>query len=234
MSMLVLLSVAIFVQAQTDESKSDKMAQKRVDRLTEQLDLNAAQQEKIKALVLKQQEERKAQGKKMRELKPEERTELIEKRKAARAAFDKEMKEILNEEQLVIYEKQKAEHKGKLVKHKRKGKKGRKGKNANVSTEERVLERTNHLSEQLGLSKEQKMQVYELALAQAKAVEMDKRRRDLTTEEKAELKERRKVAQKTFEEGIIKLLTAEQLTLFEQKKAQRMEKRKSKKKEKKN
>jgi periplasmic protein CpxP/Spy len=118
------------------KGKSDKadhhkggVAQK-VAKMTEDLNLSSEQQKQMTELFNSQKEDRKANGKPMKDMSDEEKEQYKADRKAERAAFDAKVEAILTPEQLVIYQQKKGEYKsdkkeGKGGKEKGKGAKGR-------------------------------------------------------------------------------------------------------------
>lgn len=94
----------------------EEKAQRKVDKLTEQLGLDEAQQADVAALLAKQTP--KVKGQEVKDLSKEKRAALRAERKADKAAYEAELATILAAEQLETYQN--------LPKPERKKKKGKK------------------------------------------------------------------------------------------------------------
>jgi Spy/CpxP family protein refolding chaperone len=79
--------------------------------MTEDLNLSTEQQKQMTELFNSQKEDRKANGKPMKDMSEEEKVQYKAERKAERAAFDAKVEAILTPEQLVIYQQKKGEYK---------------------------------------------------------------------------------------------------------------------------
>jgi len=191
-----LLVATLVVQAQRGGGNPEARAQKQVERLTEQLNLSADQQTQLYDLFLDRTQNRKANGKRMRDLSQEERDALKADRKAAKADFDNQIGAILTPEQFETFQNlpkgRRGKGKGKGAEGKRGGKgkgkankgerggqgryggrggkakgKGTKADRQKATPTERAQKQTDRLTEQLGLDADQQAAVYDLHLNRA-------------------------------------------------------------------
>jgi Spy/CpxP family protein refolding chaperone len=121
-SLIMFISVVAF--AQQGSKNTEAHIQKKVDHLTQELNLTADQQTKVKALLTTQQANRKAKANKGEVMTEEQRAAIKEERKAEKAAFDAEMMNILTAEQQATYKTMGREKKQEGKEPKGKGKKG--------------------------------------------------------------------------------------------------------------
>lgn len=213
-----LMMAAIFVNAQRGGGNPEERAQKKVTHLTEALDLSTDQQAELKEVFIEQAENRKAGGKKMRDLSKEEKDALKAERKAAKAATDAKIAAILTPDQQAAFEKLEEERKGDRGPRPnakgKKGEKGKKGKKDQGTLEERTQKKTDRLGEKLGLDADQKTAVYDLFLQNAPTTNR-KGIRDLSEEERTALRAEGKAKRAAMEEELAKILTPEQLTTYQ-------------------
>ncbi len=213
-----LMMAAIFVNAQRGGSSPEERAEKRVAHLTEALDLSTEQQAELKEVFIEQAENRKAGGKKMKDLSQEEKEAFKAERKATKAATDAKIANILTPDQQVAFENLAKEKKGDRVPRSnakgKKGKKGNKGKKDKGTLEERTQKKTDRLGEQLGLDADQKTAVYDLFLQNAPTMNR-KDFRDLSEEERAAVKAQGKEKRATMEAALAEILTTEQLATYQ-------------------
>lgn len=220
MLLSLLLVSTLLVNAQGRGGNPEMRIQKRVEKLSEQLNLSTAQQAKLKDIFTAQQQNQKRPDKKMQDLSPEEKAAIRAERKTARAAVDQQIAGILTAEQLTTYENLPKEQRGKKGERGEKGKgkkvkgeKGGKGK-SNATPEQKAEKKTAKLTEQLGLDANQQDQVYNLLLNQAATVK-GKAAKELSKEERAALRETRKADRAAYESALAEILTPEQFTTFQ-------------------
>jgi len=236
MKKLLLLSImlfsVLFANAQNQKATPEEMAQKRVNKLTEQLNLSSSQQTDIYDLYLNQILNRKAKGKKHSTMTKEDRMAFKADRKAAIADFENEMAVILSPEQLETYKSLKTQknrrNKGKI--RNTKGKKGKVHKSkvkSNKSPEERAQKKVDKLTEKLALNASQQERVYTLLLNRTTKVK-GQNKKELSKEERAILKENRKQDKANFDAEMANILSPEQLDIYENMKAENKGKKKSK------
>jgi len=229
MKKLILLSLltlaTIFVFAQRSGGDPEARIQKRVNQLTEKLDLSETQQAQVSTLLTSQQASRVNQGKKRSDLTEAEKETIKVNRKAAKAEFDGQMAAILTPEQNELYKN--------LPKGKRK-KGGQKGKGKKTggrkSSGERSEARLTKLTEQLDLSAQQQSAIKELMVSRKQSHEaFRKSKKDNAELDREAMKSERKAANAAYHAELEKILTPNQLETYEKLKAER--KAKGKKKE---
>jgi protein CpxP len=217
----LLLLTATFVFAQDGNIDATKRIQKKIDRMTEKLNLSAEQQEQFKALYTEQQEARLATKKDKSEMTEEEKAQSKVERKAARKYFDTKLNGILTAEQQEIY-------KAGKQKSKAKGKQHKKGKNK--SPEQKAERKVAKLTAQLNLNDSQQQQMMDLILdraAQKNATGQAKK--EATSKEDHEaLKAERKVEKANHQAKFEAILTAEQLAIYKKKQEERKSEKKMK------
>jgi hypothetical protein len=112
------------------EMKANLTPEQRADlkmkEMTLALDLNASQQQKVKQLILKEENNRPERPENWKEMTDAQKYEAKSTMLDRRIAMKKDMKEILTEEQMTKWELQQSHRKGQ---RKEKGKVERKGKN---------------------------------------------------------------------------------------------------------
>lgn len=218
----------VFVFAQRGASDPDTRIQKKVDRMTEQLNLSADQQMQVKELLVTQYENRKAIKGKKGEMTETEKTEKKEVRKAAKAEYDAKLAGILTPEQNATFQeaKKNKKRKGKAKNHK--GKRKGKGGASKKSPEERTQNRVAKLTEELSLTETQQVQLTEL-MASKPQYKMKKGKNKMTEEERATMKAERKASKEAYNAKFEQILTPEQLAIHEANKTAKKEKRQEKK-----
>ena len=228
MKKLMLLSlltlVSIFIYAQRGGGDPEARIQKRVDRLTEKLNLSEAQQVKVSNLLTSEHEARVNTGKKRGDLTDAEKEVMKEKRQAAKAEFDGQMAAILTPEQNELY-KNLPKGKGKKGGKRGKGKKV----NSKKSSAERSEARLTRLTEQLSLSAEQQVAMKDLMASQKESHQaFRKNQRNSSEIDREAMKVERKAAQATYQAELEKILTPSQMATYKELKAERKEKGKRK------
>ena len=189
----ILISSALFAQAQKQDKSPTKRAQSKVDKLGETLNLTDTQKEQIYALFSEKSENGKRGGKKMSEFSKEERQAFIADRKAQKAAFDAKIGEILTPEQYATFkEKNKGYGKGQREGRRNHGQ-GR------VSSEEKLQKRVDSYTERLQLTPTQQAQVSALLQAQQANRPEKGSKKDLSEAERAEMKAAKKNVTLTFD-----------------------------------
>lgn len=252
MKKLILLSfllvATLLVHAQRGGGNPEARAQKQVDRLTESLNLSADQQAQMHQLFIDRQQNRKAGGKKMKDISQEERAALRADRQAAKAAFDNQVAAILTPAQLETYQNLPKKGRGqgeKAGKGKRgqgqnagQGKRGQasKGKGKknkanrqNATPAERAQRQTDRLTEALGLDANQQAAVYDLIATRAANNQKGADWKSLSKEERKALKGTKKADKAAYEAQLANILTPAQFEAY-----QNMPKKKSGKKGKRN
>lgn len=223
----LLMFASVFAFAQRGGNPEERV-QRKVDRMTTQLDLTEDQQAKVKALMLKQHEDRIAMKGAAQDMTEEEKAAMKEERKAARTAFEQDLNSILTAEQQEVYTGMKDKRKMKT-----KGKKKEKGKKAKMkqkSPEQKVERKVAKLTEDLNLSPAQQEQMTALMLGRQKVGKPGKKGSELSTEEREAIKAERKAEKAAYKEKFESILTAEQLATYEKLKEERKEDKKEKKK----
>jgi len=223
--------LTVFTFAQRNGGNHEAKIQKRDDRMTEQLNLSADQQVKVKDLLTAQLETRKSKKEKRKELSETEKEAMKAERKAAKASFDTEMASILTAEQLELY-KDMPKKKGRKGAAKKKGNKkakaSRKKGASKKSPEERTQEKVAKLTEELGLSEAQQAKLTELMVNSKPSKKNKTVNKDLSAEEREAMKAERKAAKEAYKTEFEAILTAEQLATYQKMKAERKDKRKAK------
>ncbi|MFK7809008.1 MAG: hypothetical protein AB8F74_14490 [Saprospiraceae bacterium] len=225
-SLMMFASVFAFAQR---GGNAEARIQKKVDRLTTQLNLSEEQQAEVTTLMTKQQESRMAKGKRRQDMTEEQKATFKAERKADRVAFDEGMKAILTADQQELYAGMKDKSEGKM-KAKGKGKKGKAMKKSQrKSPEQRAEKKVAKLTEDLNLSPAQQEQMTALMLSRDKVKKPSKKGSELTTEERDAIKAERKAEKAAYKTKFESILTSEQLATYEKLKGERKEDKKDKK-----
>jgi len=237
-----LLLATIFVNAQRRGGNPEASVEKRVANLATELNLSAEQQTQLKAIFVEQQQNRKAGGKKTRDLSQTEREAFRAERKEAKAATDAKIANVLTPAQLETFNSLAAEKKanrGQRGGVKGEGGRGKgkgKGKAENrekATPEMRAQKRTDKLTETLGLDANQQTAVYNLFLNQAPKEKIKKGERGQLSEAEKQLrKENRQQDKADFDAKLAQILTPAQLEQFKNLPKKEKGKKKGKKKNK--
>jgi len=252
MKKLILLSImllsVLFVNAQRNQGNAEEMAQKRVDRLTKQLDLTTDQQGQMYELVLNQFQNRRGKGKgEYAKMTKEEKTAFRAERNAAKTQYNNRIAEILTDEQMTKYRGNGQQRSKKIGKGKtdrpvktdrsnrpaKANKTNRGGNKAKTnkpkkSSEERIQKKVDKMTEELGLSARQQDQLIDLYSSRGSKVK-GQSRKELSKEERQAMKENRKQSKADFDSALAEILTPEQLAQHEASKSERKGKQKAKK-----
>lgn len=233
----LLMIAGLFSFAQKNGGDPAAKIQKKVDRMTEQLNLSADQQSQVKELLTAQQQSRKADYKKGSEMTEAEKAAMKAERKAAKAEYDAQLATILTPEQNETY-KNLPKEKGKKGMAKSKGKKEYKGKGhkgtAKKSPEEKVQHKVAKLTEELGLSETQQAQMTELMTSRKETSwKGEKAGKEMSADEQEARKAERKAAKEAYKTQFEAILTPEQLATYQKNKAAQKEKKEAKKEAKK-
>ena len=223
---IMLLSV-LFVNAQKNNSNPEERAQKRVDRMTKQLNLTASQQDQMYDLYLTEFQKPKVK-KNAKDMSKEELKAFKTERKAARADFNNQVKSLLTDEQLAKYE---TSGKQRSQKGKGKVKPNKVKKNADKtkkSPEEKIQRRVSKMSAELDLDERQQEQLFALYSNRTPKVK-GKDKKELSKEERQVMKEDRKQAKVDFDAALAEILTPAQLDKYNSLNAEKKGKKKSKK-----
>jgi len=180
-------------------SSAEKL-QERVDAYTERLQLTSGQQTQVAALLQAQQENKPAKGSK-KDWTEAEKAEAKAAKKEAKVAFDASMKDILSAEQYTIFQNEQMERK----------KKGPRKKGGQKSTEERVQQKVNRLTEQLNLTPTQQTQI-EAVITEK---QVNKPAYKTAKDKSPAAKEARKAEKAAFDEKMKSILSTEQYTTFQ-------------------
>jgi len=199
---------------------SEEKIQRRVDGMTERLQLTATQQAQVSALLKEQATNRPEKGAR-KDFSEAEKAEAKAAKKATKAAFDAQMKDILSPEQYVTFQNEKMDHK-KAGKHKKGGAKNKEGmeqkktgtnkKGGLKSKEEMVQRKLDKLTEQLQLTPAQQGQVEAVLTVRQASIQPAKR----TAKDKSPAaKEARKAEKAAFDDKMKNILSAEQYATFQ-------------------
>ena len=244
MKKLILLSfllvATLLVHAQRGGGNIEAKIQKQVDRMTEQLNLSPEQQTQIYQLYIDRQENRKAGGKRGRDLSQAEREVLKTERAAAKTAFDNNIAAVLTPAQYETFQNlpkgqgQKAGkgkggqgqrgigEKGKVkkdqaqnIKNVNKGKaQNKRGNIQKFTPEQRAQRQADRLNTQLNLDDNQRAAVYDLYLNKgtvAKRADW----KSLSKEERTALREKRKNDKADFEASMVNILSPAQYETYQ-------------------
>jgi len=228
----LLMFMATFVFAQDKSANLEAKVQKKVDRMTQQLDLSDEQQAEVKDLLMEQQQQRLAIKKSKKDMTEEERAVLKAERKADKKDFNAKLNNILSPEQQAIYKSAKADRKkaqkGKKGKHM---KKKQKMKGKGKSPEQKAERKVSRLTKELNLSADQQEQMMELMLSKsANHKELSDAKKAATSEEEHEnLKAKRKELKANYKEKFEAILDAEQLATYKKNKETRRTQKKMRK-----
>lgn len=235
MKKLILLSfllvATLLVHAQRGGGNPEARAQRQVDRLTEQLNLSADQQTQMYQLFFDRQQNRTADGKKMKDLNQEERAVIREERKAAKVAFDNQVATILTPAQFETYQNAPKGQRGQKGPKGEKGQKATRGQGKNAKGEkgqgkinkgarqkatpaERAQRQTDRLTEQLGLDANQQAAVYDLIVNRAATNQKGADWKSLSPEARTALKESKKKDKQAYNAQLAEILTPAQLETY--------------------
>jgi len=225
-SLMMFISVFAFAQVKSDAG--ELRVQKKLDRMTEQLNLSADQQEQVKELLTTQNADHKKMKREAKTtMTPEERAEYKATRKAAKKDFDDQLNAILTPEQqasLKTLEKERKIEKKKMKRAKGKGKKH----DPKKSAEDRAQRRVDRLTNDLNLSETQQAQILEL-ITNRKSVKRKvkpENKKEMTEEERESMRAERKAEKAAYQEKFESILTAEQLEAYNKKLADKKNARK--------
>jgi len=209
----ILISSALFAQAQKQDKSPTERAQSKVDKLGASLNLSDAQKEQIYALFLEQSQNRKTGGMKMGEYTKEERDAFRAQKQEEKAAFDTKMGEILTPEQYATYaEKNKGYGKG------NKNRRGKHKGEGRMSSEEKLQKRIDGFTERLQLTTTQQAQVSDLLKEQEANRPKKGSKKDWSEAEKAEAKAAKEATKAAFDANMKGILSPEQYTTFQNEK----------------
>ncbi len=238
MKKLILLSfllvAALLVHAQRGGGNIEAKIQKQVDRMTEQLNLSPDQQTQIYQLYIDRQQNRKASGKRGRDLSQEERDVLKAERAAAKTAFDNNIAAVLTPAQYETFQnlpkgqgkrgqgKKGLGGKGKVKKDKAQNIKNvNKGQTQNnrvnrqkFTPEQRAQRQADRLKTQLNLDDNQRAAIYDLYLNKG-TVEKRTDWKSLSKEERTALKEKRQQDKADFDANMVSILSPAQYETYQ-------------------